>query len=391
MSRRMSRIKMHWWMNWLLSIAVCHGVLFIQPAQAASFDCNKAQSKVEHLIWDNPELSKLDDEMAVRYKEVLQDKGTTEAIKHAQRLWLEVRNGCDGVECLTNAYITRHSSPPQPAPTLAAKFQAQQILQINEKSLYAHCADVDGRWGCETGHMAKTGKGYAVCESYLKHLNAVPEISKCEAPVPPGFKQPEWQDLDIASHLQLAHQAEALYFVGRGGYKHPDFEIWKQQFMTDLQARIIAPQLRKTTVQPFGEKAITLLAYTRDREGCVNEVWRKNLSWGDSGYVYFLLADDSQELLRAIKNRISRRQSELLVYAGSPYFVLRSFTGNEVAIIAFDKTMTYISARVATMDAFYDKFRGSKPTNVPKEFDPDPNVNWAGQLCHFVPIKPPRR
>ena len=33
------------------------------------------------------------------------------------------------------------------------------------KPRYGHCADV-GLGGCETGHLAKTGKGYAVCETY---------------------------------------------------------------------------------------------------------------------------------------------------------------------------------------------------------------------------------
>jgi uncharacterized protein len=39
------------------------GWLVCLTAQAASFDCAKAQSKVEHLICDNPEISKLDEEL----------------------------------------------------------------------------------------------------------------------------------------------------------------------------------------------------------------------------------------------------------------------------------------------------------------------------------------
>jgi uncharacterized protein len=40
----------------------------VETAQAASFDCSKAQSKIENLICDNPEISKLDNELNTLYK-----------------------------------------------------------------------------------------------------------------------------------------------------------------------------------------------------------------------------------------------------------------------------------------------------------------------------------
>lgn len=375
-----------------IRLGLSAGVVLSGMAHAASFDCAIAQSKVEKMVCDNPELSKLDDELAESYRAALREKNKAEATKRAQKSWLKGRDACEDMACLNNAYITRHASLFQSAPTLDAKLQVQPLPQTNAKARYGHCADVDGgSRGCETGHLAKTGKGYAVCENYLKHLNAVPEISKCEAPVPPGFKRPELQDLDITSHLQLAYQAEALKFVGRGGYKHPDFETWKQQFMSELQVGKIAPQLRKTTVQPFGEKAITLLAYTRDREGCKAVTMGQESWWGDTGHVYFLLTDDPKDPLRTIASRISRDQSELLLYAGKPYFVLPDRYTSRFEIIAFDKNMTDISAQVATMNAFEAKHGVSPPPDANKEFLPDPNVYWAGQLCHFVPIKQPKR
>lgn len=120
------------------------------------------------------------------------------------------------------------------------------------KPRYGYCVDV-GIGGCETGQFAKTGKGYAVCETYLKHLNALKEIPKCEAPIPPGFKQPVWEELDLLAHLQLAYQAEVIYFSERSSTQ-PDFETWRQQLLSEMQAGKIAPQLRETTVQPFGKK-----------------------------------------------------------------------------------------------------------------------------------------
>ncbi len=76
-------------------------------AQAASFDCAKAQSIVEHLICDNPEISKLDEELNAAYKTALQDVDPTDSIRQAQKQWMKERNGCVDAVCVTSSYITR--------------------------------------------------------------------------------------------------------------------------------------------------------------------------------------------------------------------------------------------------------------------------------------------
>jgi uncharacterized protein len=75
-------------------------------AQAASFDCAKAGTKVEHLICDSPELSKLDDELAVVYMSALQDKRTNQ-IRQAQKQWVKERNGCEDTVCVRRTYESR--------------------------------------------------------------------------------------------------------------------------------------------------------------------------------------------------------------------------------------------------------------------------------------------
>ena len=94
-------------------------------AQAASFDCTTAQSKVEKMVCDNPELSKLDDELAQTYKTALQDKGKTEAVKKAQKLWLNGRNACGDVACIQQSYqdrITAIASSVQSAQGMEALY-----------------------------------------------------------------------------------------------------------------------------------------------------------------------------------------------------------------------------------------------------------------------------
>ncbi|GEM_PF-3835249 len=76
-------------------------------AHAASFDCAKANTKVEHMVCDNPELSKLDEEMAEAYKVALQDEKHAAFIKQAQRRWLKERDGCTNADCLEMTYRGR--------------------------------------------------------------------------------------------------------------------------------------------------------------------------------------------------------------------------------------------------------------------------------------------
>lgn len=84
---------------WALAVAV--------SAQAASFDCAKAESKVEHIICDIPEISKLDDDLSAAYKTAVQDKQQADAIRQAQKQWMKERNACADVQCVKQAYQSR--------------------------------------------------------------------------------------------------------------------------------------------------------------------------------------------------------------------------------------------------------------------------------------------
>ena len=79
-------------------------------AQAASFDCARAGTKVEHLICDTPQLSKLDDELAEAYQVALTDSNWADATRHAQKAWLKERNACSDVACVNAAYDRRLTS-----------------------------------------------------------------------------------------------------------------------------------------------------------------------------------------------------------------------------------------------------------------------------------------
>jgi len=90
------------------SFVICF--LFLAQAQAASFDCDKATSRVEKLICSSPKISALDEDLNNSYKTVL-SLSTHHGIillRLDQKTWLKTtRDGCRDALCLENAYTSR--------------------------------------------------------------------------------------------------------------------------------------------------------------------------------------------------------------------------------------------------------------------------------------------
>ena len=83
-------------------------VFLLSATHAASFDCKKASSPIEKQICRDPQLSKYDEDLAAAYSKALTDAADPAGIKRQQHQWLaEVRNQCDGIACLKEAYAAR--------------------------------------------------------------------------------------------------------------------------------------------------------------------------------------------------------------------------------------------------------------------------------------------
>lgn len=168
-------------------------------AQAASFDCGKAQRKIEHLICDNPEISKLDDELSVAYKSTLQDQVQVDSIKQTQKQWLKVRNGCDDAACVKRAYETRLTS-------LAVLHVSLADVSESAKQKIMLPAQGDN-WIYQDG----TGENEPLCHDLLNRLNEYfhrdqPLDEQCSWDVItsyPAFTEPSWTELDPRKHKVL--------------------------------------------------------------------------------------------------------------------------------------------------------------------------------------------
>lgn len=131
-----------------MSVTKCIYLLFgflVLPlfAQAASFDCGKAGTKVEKLICADTGLSGLDDRMAKNYADVLKTYPVPDALKLRQKQWLTRRNACEQDEvdesitkCLKESYVQRL----QEIDGLArADLPCQELPIIKSESEKAQC------------------------------------------------------------------------------------------------------------------------------------------------------------------------------------------------------------------------------------------------------------
>lgn len=78
--------------------------------QAASFDCAKATSDIEHAICNNPDLSSLDDRLSESYQLAMANLpgDQADALRSEQRSWLKQRDACNGQEtCLSDLFSQR--------------------------------------------------------------------------------------------------------------------------------------------------------------------------------------------------------------------------------------------------------------------------------------------
>lgn len=96
----------------LVTINILAACLLPTNTNAASFDCNKAATWVEDTICRNPELSKLDDAVAKKYKNKLAKASEYEDRKsykdrtiNEQRNWIKFqRDTCEETVCLVREY-----------------------------------------------------------------------------------------------------------------------------------------------------------------------------------------------------------------------------------------------------------------------------------------------
>lgn len=105
-------------------------------SSAASFDCVKANSKVEKLICSDNTLSHLDEELNRSYKRVMKNTEDKHVIKTWQREWLKSEiETCLNVKCLVDSFSSRIQllNEIAPAAEKSARWNGYYVRYINNK------------------------------------------------------------------------------------------------------------------------------------------------------------------------------------------------------------------------------------------------------------------
>ncbi len=193
------------------------------PAQAASFDCAKAATKVEKLICGDAALSKLDEELNAAYKAALQDVKNADTVKQAQKQWIKERNGCANADCVKQSYGTRLAT--------LSSFDgvSAKLNSVGQYKMIGDTIDVP-----QPNGISKLEKHAEVCTAFLKNLEAFPSFPPmaCDVKFKPefeDFKTPEWQDIDVWENRDLWLQIDRM---------PPKDEAEKERMLADLKDRI---------------------------------------------------------------------------------------------------------------------------------------------------------
>lgn len=182
----------------MLVAAMLSGCLGLAvSAHAASFDCAKAGTRIEHLICDNPEISRLDDELNTAYKAALKDQAQAEAIKQAQRRWVKGRSGCVDAACVKNSYAARLKSLNTSKPNPATNKPVTCSPEIN----------VSGEW-CNYRYELELNKNDKVC----KHMKEVFDFSFARPFDLNGISEKQQRDelFPIYSHYPSSKEFDAV-------------------------------------------------------------------------------------------------------------------------------------------------------------------------------------
>jgi uncharacterized protein len=167
------------------------------PTFAASFDCAKAASVTEKLICGDERLSKLDEQLASSYSQILKASSDKDTFKKTQFEWLKQQRACKDAVCLTQVYkdrITHLANIPiisvQPLP--------------DDKSLVT----ISDSPSASTKTVAKKpitfqlvdGFERPICQQYIQMLKTTnyTEFPACERkvlPQFPQFKAIEWTEI----------------------------------------------------------------------------------------------------------------------------------------------------------------------------------------------------
>lgn len=148
--------------------------LIFVPAvsSAASFDCKKASTYVEHSICENSVLSVLDEKLSVSYKANFSaaDPASKPVLKQAQQMWLkEARNQCASVSCIEDAYRSRIAVLEHGVQSNQPPSAAEPTMSVNEAGATAIASQPASATEAPKVKVPDSSQKPASCEQWAAH------------------------------------------------------------------------------------------------------------------------------------------------------------------------------------------------------------------------------
>ena len=148
---------------------------------AASFDCAKAAFATEKLICNNPDISKLDEQLGASYKQALESSADKDSLKKSQIEWLKQQRACKDSECLNKVYQAR-------------------LAELNNVTTQKDNLSTSVENKKPLNFKLVFGDSYPICQPYVDMLNKTKytEYPACERKILleySQFKAVEWKEI----------------------------------------------------------------------------------------------------------------------------------------------------------------------------------------------------
>lgn len=184
--------------------------------------------------------------------------------------------------------------------------------------------------GSTSRYQLTKGRGYSVCEAFLRNLNAFPSSEPpmvCEQKIDgsyPQFSRPGWEHLEIERNLQIAYTAELMIpMLTPAGTQPPPFTQWLDTFeKRGIAAGRVEPRLRQTRLRLADGTVETVVSYDPGGSECLAELRNRGALLGPAGGHMFIRRDDAIRPLGSFGGGAGTEfRVDLLLYKKQPFFV----------------------------------------------------------------------
>ena len=134
-----------------------------------SFDCAKAKSLAENLICSDSQLSQLDSQLAITFKQAKEASGNSEEFKeNTKNAWLYRERNCENKECLINWYASRNEY-------LNRFLNGPKVIKnVNDSQTLTHknglCSGYHQFWSI-VSYSSKNYKGFNLSQEVVGELD----------------------------------------------------------------------------------------------------------------------------------------------------------------------------------------------------------------------------